>query len=93
MTGDRYLLCSDGLSAVVSAGAIHEAVSRVKYPQAAVDLLVDLANDKGGPDNITCVIADVVNVETRPQRPDPQLILAPVAKQRRPRSAAASWPG
>jgi serine/threonine protein phosphatase PrpC/tRNA A-37 threonylcarbamoyl transferase component Bud32 len=92
VTGDRYLLCSDGMSTVVSAGTIHEVVSQVKYPQSAVDLLIDLANRKGGPDNITCVIADVVNVGERPGQPEPQLILAPVAKQRRPRSAATSRP-
>ncbi|MCU1675659.1 MAG: protein serine/threonine phosphatase [Frankiales bacterium] len=58
--GDRYLLCSDGLSGVVSDETIaHTLVG--KDPQEAVDALVDLALRGGGPDNITCIVADVVD--------------------------------
>jgi serine/threonine protein phosphatase PrpC len=57
--GDRYLLCSDGLSAVVPAEAVLGALTTVTEPDEAVRRLVDLANDAGGPDNITCVVADV----------------------------------
>jgi protein phosphatase len=60
--GDRYLLCSDGLSSVVSAETIHQVLSQVEDPQGAVRQLIDLANRGGGPDNITCVIADVVEL-------------------------------
>ncbi|GAA0348571.1 protein phosphatase 2C domain-containing protein [Actinoallomurus spadix] len=61
--GDRYLLCSDGLSTVVSAETIHHALSTAAEPDQAVRQLIDLANRGGGPDNITCVVADVVELE------------------------------
>jgi protein phosphatase len=57
--GDRFLLCSDGLTRVVSEELIREALTTVRSPEAAARGLVDLANQSGGPDNITCVIADV----------------------------------
>jgi PPM family protein phosphatase len=63
--GDRYLLCSDGLSAVVTAETIHETLSSIPDPEQAVRRLIDLANRGGGPDNITCVIADVVELGRR----------------------------
>ena len=63
-TGDRYLLCSDGLTTVVSAGVIRDALSAPAEPEQAVGRLIDLANEAGGPDNIACVVADVV--EPRP---------------------------
>jgi protein phosphatase len=59
---DRYLLCTDGLSDVVTAATIEEALSEGE-PQEAADRLVDLALRGGGPDNVTCIVADVVNTE------------------------------
>ena len=69
--GDRYLLCSDGLTAVVSAGVIRDALSAPGDPEQAVGRLIDLANEAGGPDNIACVVADVVEPSRDPanQRP------------------------
>jgi protein phosphatase len=64
--GDRYLLCSDGLCSVVTAETIHHALSSVAEPEQAVRQLIDLANRGGGPDNITCVVADVVELEVQP---------------------------
>ncbi|MFI7043358.1 PP2C family protein-serine/threonine phosphatase [Streptosporangium sandarakinum] len=61
--GDRYLLCSDGLSGVVSAETLHHTLSTVDDPEAVVRALIDLANRGGGPDNITCVVADVLEVD------------------------------
>ncbi|HEY8373957.1 MAG TPA: MerR family transcriptional regulator [Pseudonocardiaceae bacterium] len=58
--GDRYLLCSDGLHAVVPAAALREVLSTAGEPEEAVRRLVDLAIEGGGPDNVTCVVADVV---------------------------------
>jgi len=60
--GDRYLLCSDGLSGVVSGETILEALLGAT-PQDAVDRLVELALKGGGPDNITVVVADIVDDE------------------------------
>ena len=59
LAGDRYLLCSDGLTTAVSAGFIRDALSAPGDPEQAVGRLIGLANEAGGPDNIACVIADV----------------------------------
>ncbi|MBP2706286.1 Stp1/IreP family PP2C-type Ser/Thr phosphatase [Microbispora sp. RL4-1S] len=61
--GDRYLLCSDGLSTVVSAETLHHTLSTVDDPEDVVRQLIDLANRGGGPDNITCVVADVIELD------------------------------
>lgn len=58
--GDRYLLCSDGLHAVVPAEAIGAVLGAVADPDAAVDRLVELALGRGAPDNVSCVVADIV---------------------------------
>jgi len=58
--GDRYLLCSDGLYQVVAADAIARVLSEVAEPDEGVAALIELANQAGGPDNITCIIADVL---------------------------------
>ncbi|WP_433348719.1 MerR family transcriptional regulator [Micromonospora sp. CA-111912] len=60
--GDRYLLCSDGLSTVVNPGALHAALRAGDEPARVVERLVELAHDGGAPDNIACVVADVVAV-------------------------------
>jgi protein phosphatase len=60
--GDRYLLCSDGLSGVVSAETLHATLTNIDDPEEVVRQLIDLANRGGGPDNITCVLADVLEV-------------------------------
>jgi len=57
--GDRLLLCSDGLSGVVSDDSIADVLSG-STPEQAVQRLVDLALRGGGPDNITCIVADAV---------------------------------
>ncbi|HET6877144.1 MAG TPA: protein phosphatase 2C domain-containing protein [Jatrophihabitans sp.] len=61
--GDRYLLCSDGLSDVVSTETILETL-RIEDPQEAADRLVELALRGGGPDNVTVIVADVRNART-----------------------------
>lgn len=57
--GDRYLICSDGLSGPVSEETLAETL-RSGSPQDACDRLVDLALRAGGPDNITAIVADIV---------------------------------
>ena len=59
--GDRYLLCSDGLSDVVVDDALANTLGRIADPQDCADELILLALAGGGPDNVTAVIADVVN--------------------------------
>ncbi|MFJ4841992.1 MerR family DNA-binding transcriptional regulator [Streptomyces sp. NPDC088746] len=60
LPGDRYLLCSDGLSAVVDEAEVTRTVVAADAPDAAVRALVALAGDAGAPDNVSCVVADVV---------------------------------
>ncbi|MFE7137161.1 MerR family DNA-binding transcriptional regulator [Streptomyces sp. NPDC057644] len=60
MAGDRYLLCSDGLSAVVDEADLRAAVIAADAPEEAVSRLVRLAREAGGPDNVACAVADVV---------------------------------
>ncbi|MEU7061538.1 MerR family transcriptional regulator [Streptomyces sp. NPDC046197] len=61
--GDRYLLCSDGLSTVVSAEEIRRVLSGTGEPEQAVRELITLANGSGGPDNVSCVVADVLDLQ------------------------------
>ena len=61
--GDRFLLCSDGLSDPVTAATIEETL-RTGSPEDAAQRLIELALRSGGPDNITVVIADVVDTGT-----------------------------
>ncbi len=61
LPGDRYLICSDGLSGVVSADTIAETMREYADPQQCVERLVQLALRGGGPDNITVIIADATD--------------------------------
>jgi PPM family protein phosphatase len=67
--GDRYLLCSDGLTDVVTDEAVHETLVTVPDAETAVQLLINQAIANGGPDNITCIVADVVDTITGPVAP------------------------
>jgi PPM family protein phosphatase len=58
LPGDRYLICSDGLSSVVSADTIAQAMREYADPKQCVDRLLALALRGGGPDNITIIVAD-----------------------------------
>jgi protein phosphatase len=60
--GDVYLLCSDGLSGQVSDEEIGKILGSMP-PEEAVRSLVDLANLRGGPDNITVVVVQVTGPE------------------------------
>ncbi|MBM0227751.1 MULTISPECIES: PP2C family serine/threonine-protein phosphatase [Micromonospora] len=61
LPGDRYLICSDGLSGVVSADTIGDTMREYPDPQQCVERLVQLALRGGGPDNITVIIADATD--------------------------------
>lgn len=58
--GDTFLLCSDGLTGPVSDAEIGALLANL-HPEEAVKVLVDLANLRGGPDNITIVVAKVMH--------------------------------
>ncbi|MDX3191153.1 protein phosphatase 2C domain-containing protein [Streptomyces sp. MN03-5084-2B] len=61
-SGDRYLICSDGLSGMVSDETLAEAV-QIQDPQRCADRMIELALKGGGTDNVTVIIADVVDVD------------------------------
>ncbi|MBO8192794.1 Stp1/IreP family PP2C-type Ser/Thr phosphatase [Streptomyces oryzae] len=89
--GDRYLLCSDGLSAVVSHQTIEETLAGYHGPQDTVQELIQLALRGGGPDNITCIVADVLDVDAlgpedtlHGQLNDTPVIVGAVAESQQP---------
>ncbi len=59
MLGDTFLICSDGLSGQITDPEIGGIIANLP-PAEAAQVLVDLANLRGGPDNITVIIARVV---------------------------------
>jgi protein phosphatase len=62
--GDRYLICSDGLSGVVSHQTLEDTLASYQGPQETVQNLIELALRGGGPDNITVIVADVLDLDT-----------------------------
>ncbi|WP_369234574.1 Stp1/IreP family PP2C-type Ser/Thr phosphatase [Streptomyces sp. R21] len=62
--GDRYLICSDGLSGVVSHQTMEDTLASYQGPQETVQNLIELALRGGGPDNITVIVADVLDIDS-----------------------------
>ena len=60
LPGDRYLLCSDGLFTVIDGDPLRDALVAAEDPEAAVRDLIGRVRSAGAPDNIACVVADVV---------------------------------
>ncbi len=91
--GDRYLLCTDGLSGVVTTETIAAALALPTVEEAA-DRLLDLALRGGGPDNVTVVVADVVEVASPGYIEEDEPVVAGAAAEGpepiRPRSSAAA---
>lgn len=81
--GDRWLLCSDGLSGVVSPDTIIETLASIDDPGECAEELISLALRSGGPDNITCVIADVVPAGSVDAQ-SPQIVGAAAVDRKRP---------
>ena len=57
--GDRYLLCSDGVSVVIPDKDIQRVLSTAADPENAVAELMALVHGAGAPDNVSCVVADI----------------------------------
>ena len=73
--GDRYLLCSDGLSDMVDDASIARIMHSESELAQKADFLVDLANQQGGRDNISVVLIEVgEEVERRG-------LIAPLARE------------
>ncbi|MGI6082695.1 MAG: Stp1/IreP family PP2C-type Ser/Thr phosphatase [Limnochordia bacterium] len=63
--GDRLLICTDGLHGCVSDEHIANILTETVQPQAAVTNLIHQANQRGGPDNITAIVADITGGDLR----------------------------
>jgi PPM family protein phosphatase len=79
LPGDRYLLCSDGLSGVVSDETLRDTLSTIEDLEIVTRQLIDLAIHGGGPDNITCIVADVIDTATTRLPPTTTPVLAGAA--------------
>ncbi|MFH0916591.1 MAG: Stp1/IreP family PP2C-type Ser/Thr phosphatase, partial [bacterium] len=82
--GDRVLLCSDGLTGMVSDPDIAEILRSDEDPQAVAGLLVQAALNGGGEDNVTVVVVDVLPSAENPEvvepdgaRPADEVLLGP----------------
>ena len=77
--GDRYLICSDGLSDYVGRDTIEEVVRAGDSPNDTASRLVDLALRAGAPDNVTCVVGDMVDASDGSTQP---VVVGAVAERR-----------
>jgi serine/threonine protein phosphatase PrpC len=69
MDGDRVLVCSDGLNGVVADATILATVQQFPDPVSACKRLTELANEAGGPDNITVILANLTGPGLMPANP------------------------
>jgi serine/threonine protein phosphatase PrpC len=93
--GDRWLLCSDGLSGFVSAETIADTLRDTADVDACADRLVQLALRAGGGDNVTVIVADVVELDTVPDGRGPSTsasVVGSAATSRNRPTAAADGP-
>ncbi|HEY5248585.1 MAG TPA: PP2C family serine/threonine-protein phosphatase [Dermatophilaceae bacterium] len=80
--GDRYLLCSDGLSGFVARDTIEEILVQAQPPGVTADRLVGLAMRAGAPDNVTCIIGDIVDLDNDQLPPTAQEVVGAAAGRR-----------
>jgi serine/threonine protein phosphatase PrpC len=80
--GDRYLLCSDGLSGFVARDTIEEILVQAQPPGETADRLVELAMRAGAPDNVTCIIGDVVDIDKDEAPSTAQEVVGAAAERR-----------
>ncbi len=85
--GDRFVVCSDGLSDEVHDTEIHQILTTVGDPQAAAEELAAAANRHGGRDNVSVIVVDVVD-GADPPAADEELDIEPVWQ---PAPAAGTW--
>ena len=91
--GDRWMLCSDGLSGLVSLDTIDATLKAFEDPGECADELIQLALKGGGPDNITCLIADVIELDDLPRTEEapstaPQIVGSAARTRHQPTSAS-----
>jgi protein phosphatase len=69
--GDVVLVCSDGLTGLVPAATIRDVLTNAPSPAAASESLIALANEAGGRDNISCIVARLAGEGLRPPPEEP----------------------
>lgn len=84
LPGDRLLLCSDGLSSVIDEERIRSVIADSKEPDETCRRLVDEANMRGGPDNITVLLIEMAGAPPSPPSAAPPLPMQAEAPARRP---------
>ena len=89
--GDRIMLCTDGLSGVLRDDQIRELLSR-SDPPGAVTALVEAAIERGAPDNVTCVVADVAQVDDPPVGNRPVVVGAAAEPRTRSQLPGVDFP-
>ncbi len=89
--GDRYLVCSDGLCGYVADARTQELLG-LADPVAAVTALVEAALAVGAPDNVTCIVADVVEVDEARPAEAPVVVGAAGEQRNRERLPGFSFP-
>jgi len=87
--GDRVLLCSDGASGVLDDGRLADILSTGGPDFAAVEL-VRASLEAGSSDNVSCIVADVVDGSTPVDSDEPILVGAAAELRRRSRSSKGS---
>ncbi len=99
--GDRFLLCSDGLTGMINDDEVSECLRSEHSLERVVRSLIDFANERGGADNITAIVVEVVGDQGGVRKAviasaRPTAELAPVAEAATPRPigvTAAEVPG
>jgi PPM family protein phosphatase len=91
--GDTYLLCSDGLTGVVTEETLADVLGQDVDVTARAETLIDLALKGGASDNVTCIVADVVDLD-RAAGPStsPEIVGAAAANEVTTSSAPADSP-
>src|SRR5688572_5982846 len=85
--GDRFVVCSDGLSDEIHDNEIHQILTTLTDTQAAAEELVAAANRQGGRDNVSVIVVDVVD-GVDPPAADEELDIEPVWQ---PEPMVGSW--
>jgi protein phosphatase len=85
------MLCTDGLSGVLDDSEIKELLSR-SDPPGAVTTLVEAAIERGAPDNVTCVVADVAEVPEAPAASRPVVVGAAAEPRTRSQLPGVDFP-
>jgi len=88
--GDKYLVCTDGLTGVMTDAEIQSALATLE-PAAAVTKLVDLALDRDAPDNVTVIVAEVIESQDK-NASDPIVVGAAAMKGNRASLASLRFP-